>query len=271
MDLVYINLDRATERRAFMEAQGERYGMALERLPAVEASTIDAATTAGLGRSWERPLSPAELGCFLSHRALWRRVAGGSEPMLILEDDVVLSPRVPALLATARNLLSIDFLNLENFDRRRFVSRNERTIGGGLSILRLYRDKSGSAAYILWPAGARKLLAAAEHRAAPVDAFLHTLPGLVSFQVEPALAMQVHILARRGLPTPIPVGTSIQAPRASLPISLTNLPFLGRRLLTQVKLAGDHLSRLFGVRYRLVDIIEADFAGEEGDVSHKRS
>ena len=258
---VFINLDRAADRRGFMEDQAARLGLPAERFPAIEAGTISEADARRLGRSWERPLTMAELGCFLSHHALWSRVAAGAEPMLVLEDDVALSPRLAALLPMLGAVRDVEFLNLESFDRRRFVVRGGRPIGEGLGLVRVMRDKSGSAAYVLWPDGARKLLARAERGAAPVDAFLHGFKALSSFQVEPALAMQVHLLERRGLRLPIQVATSIQAPRARLPLTLGNLPFHARRLATQARLAGEHLMRLTGRRaYRRVDIVEADFA-----------
>lgn len=269
MRAVFINLDRAADRRAFMERQAERLELRFERVPAVEASGIADADVARLGRSWERPLTRPELGCFLSHHGLWIEVACGAEPVLVLEDDIVLSPRFPELLPVIARLEDLDFLNLESFGRRRFVGRDARPIAPGASILRLHRDKSGSAAYVLWPEGARKLLARAERGAAPVDAFLHGLRSLASFQIEPALGMQLHLLAAQGLDVPAGWATAIQAPRKRLAVSMENLPFHARRLGTQVALAGDHSMRLFGRRYRRVDVerteMEAALAGIRRD------
>lgn len=265
MRAVFINLDRAGDRRAFMERQAERLGLVFERMAAVEAAGIGEGEVERLGRSWERPLTRPELGCFLSHHGLWQTVAAGDAPMLVLEDDVVLSPRLASLLPAISALEAVDFLNLESFGRRRFVGRQARPIGEGAAILRLHRDKSGSAAYVLWPAGARKLLAQAERGAAPVDAFLHGLRALASFQIEPALGMQLHLLAERGLEVPPGSATAIQAPRQRLPLTRSNLPFHARRLATQVALAGDHAMRLFGRRYRRVEVergeMEATLAG----------
>ena len=257
--IVFINLDRAAERRRFMEAQGERLGLGFERVAAVEAAGISDATAAEIGRSWERPLTKPELGCFLSHQALWREIAAGDAPVLVLEDDVMLSPRLCSLLKQVGALSGIEFLNLESFERRRFLTGERRPLLEGLGLLGVARDKSGSAAYLLWPAGARKLLQRAERGAAPVDAFLHGLKALASFQVEPALAMQVHLLEQRGIPVPIPTATSIQVPRGRLSMTPGNLPFHLRRAATQFRLLGEHAWRAFGHRYRMVDIVEAEF------------
>lgn len=255
----FINLDRADERRRFMEAQGEALGLVLDRAAAVASGDVSASRAESLNDAWERPLTLAELGCFLSHEAIWRDVAEGKGPVLILEDDVMLSRRLPAVLPSLGRIEGIDFLNIESFGRKRFVGRVSRPVADGVSIVRVHRDKSGSAAYLLWPSGARRLLARAERGAAPVDAFLHGLKSLASFQSEPALAMQLHLLELRGRPAPIPAGSSIQIPRTRLSPAPRNLPFHARRIATQLRLGGEHLMRLFGRRYRLVDIVEADF------------
>ncbi len=258
MRIVYINLDRAIERRAFMEEQSAALGLRFERFPAVRADDISDETARTLGKGWERPLTKPELACFLSHQTLWSELARGKEPMLVLEDDVVLSGRLAAALPRLAQLTDVDLVNLESFDRKRFVARNGRALGD-VSIVRVHRDKSGSAAYLLWPSGAQKLLVRARLGAAPVDAFIHSLKRLVSYQVEPALAMQMHILKARGIEPPIPIGSTIQASRQRLAVTPENLPFHIRRLTTQVKLAGDHVMRLFGRRYRRTRVDDGDF------------
>ncbi len=263
MDAVFINLDRASERRRFMEDQAKALGLRLERFAAVEAGALSDAEMAERGRAWERPLTRPELACFLSHEALWRRVAGGSAPLIVLEDDVALSRRFMELLPVIANVGSVDFggvefVNLESCDRRRFVARGSTPIAFGAALVRVYRDKSGSGAYVLWPDGAKKLLARSAHGAAPADAFLHGLRALRSFQIEPALAMQLHIIAARGHATPISAASSIQVPRNRLQISFETLPFHRRRLATQLRLSGDHAMRPVGRRYRKTEVVMED-------------
>lgn len=243
MRAVFINLDRASERRRFMERQGERLGLALERMSAVEAAGIDPALAARLNGRWERPLTGGELGCFLSHHAIWREVAGGGAPVLVLEDDAVLSRALPAALPVLAGFDEAEFLNLETFGRRRFAAKKSLDLGAGVHVRRVFRDKSGSAAYLLRPAGARKLLARAERGAAPVDAFLHGLAGLHAFQAEPALAIQAHLWEARGHAAGVDAATSIQVPRSRLPLTRANWRFHARRAWTQVALLRFHAMR----------------------------
>lgn len=261
MRALFINLDRAAERRRFMERQGERLGLALERVRAVEAGEIDAAVSLRLNGRWERPLSDGELGCFLSHHAIWREVADGKGPVLVLEDDAVLSRCLPEALPRLASFAPGEFLNLETFGRRRFAATGAVDLGGGVSVRRVLRDKSGSAAYLLRPAGARKLLARAERRgAAPVDAFLHGLRELSSFQAEPALAIQAHLWEARGRSAGIDPATSIQTPRARLPLDAAHWRFHARRALAQVALLRFHALRATGrARYEPTPMRDEDF------------
>ncbi|WP_161992719.1 glycosyltransferase family 25 protein [Aureimonas leprariae] len=257
---IFINLDRAAERRRFMEEQGARLGIAMTRFAAVRAEDIPVEQARALNHRWERPLTGAELGCYLSHLAIWREAAAGDGPVLVLEDDVMLSKRLPSVLPRLVALPEVEFLNFESYERKRFVAHPPRPISDGLAVVRVYRDKSGSGAYLLWPAGARRLIERADARgAAPVDAFLHGARALVSWQTEPAQAMQLHLLEARGVMVPIPATSSIQEPRSRLPLRAGNFRFHARRLATQLRLGGEHLMRLFGRRYRIVDIVEGDF------------
>ena len=250
LDAVFINLDRASERRDFMEGQAAALGLDLQRLSAVEATGLSPAQVAERGMAWERPLTQSELACFLSHETLWKRVAAGSKPLIILEDDVALSRRFMELLPRVAGFEGADFVNLESYDRRRFLAPVSIPVAQDAALVRVHRDKSGSGAYVLWPGGAKKLLARAGRGAAPVDAFVHGLRGLRSFQIEPAVAMQLHIVAAHGHATPISAASSIQVPRDRLKLAWRTLPFHRRRAATQLRLAGDQIMRLFGRPYR---------------------
>jgi glycosyl transferase family 25 len=262
MEICYINLDRASSRRQRMEDEARRLGLVFTRFAAVSTDDIGDETLATLGRRWERPLSRPELACFLSHKALWQRVAETSQPMLILEDDVRLSPRLADLWSAGalKHFTDMDLLNLEDFGRRRFVSPALRPLVGDLQRLRVFRDKAGAAAYVLWPAGAQKLLARAERQgAAPADAFIHSSGDLVSWQCQPALAIQAEVLARRDPSQDDVPPTSIQAPRQRLRPVPRNWPFHARRAAAQLRLLPHHLSRLGGVAYREVRVDLSDF------------
>ncbi|MDO9637863.1 MAG: glycosyltransferase family 25 protein [Pseudotabrizicola sp.] len=101
-----INLDRATERRARMEAQFETMGLTVTRIAAIDGKAEAAriapmADTARFTALMGRPPLAAELGCYLSHLEAWRQlIDSGAEVGLVLEDDVVFHDNfLPAVAA----------------------------------------------------------------------------------------------------------------------------------------------------------------------------
>jgi glycosyl transferase, family 25 len=99
-----INLDRATERLCRITARLQRLGLPFERLPAVDARTLRAEQEAMLDKPAYRrkhgmePLA-GELGCYLSHvEVMHRLLASTADFALVLEDDVLLTERLPAAL-----------------------------------------------------------------------------------------------------------------------------------------------------------------------------
>jgi glycosyl transferase family 25 len=99
-----INLDRAPERLARIGAQLQRVGLPFERLPAADARAFTPQQQAALDvlafqrKHGMQPL-PGELGCYLSHVEAMRRLLRSDAAFaLVLEDDVLVTDRLPAAL-----------------------------------------------------------------------------------------------------------------------------------------------------------------------------
>ena len=106
-----INLDRATTRWGQMQPRLAALGLPVERFAAIDgradpglvAAALEAAAfRANMGR----PALPAEIGCYLSHLAVWERFLASGRPVaLVLEDDVVFHddflPALDAALAAS--------------------------------------------------------------------------------------------------------------------------------------------------------------------------
>src|ERR1700744_466352 len=93
-----INLERSPDRLRHMRTQAARVALAFERLDGVDGETLSAAELDGYRAAHApRPLTPGEVGCWLSHQRFWRALAAGDSPWgLVLEDDVALSAELPA-------------------------------------------------------------------------------------------------------------------------------------------------------------------------------
>lgn len=257
MDVFYINLDRADDRRAFMEAQGRARGVRLQRLRATEPKDLGPGEYERFADAWERKLTLNEIALLRSHAALWRMALDRPEGLVVLEDDAVLSPRFARVIE--RLPAGYDLINLEDFGRAKFFARNADQSDADFRLTRVIRDKTGSAAYHVSPSGAAKLLKRMETTAAPSDAFLFAVARLNMAQVEPALARQAHILTERGFDPGITIATSICKARIGAPKERKRPIFAARRVATQVRLAGLHLRRPFDVVLRPVAFDDAEF------------
>lgn len=113
-----INLDRRPDRLMFVKQQLVSLGIAFERVSAVDGSCLTDAQKAIFNQQrfaleCKRKVVDGEIGCALSHQAVWQQMVAENIPYaLILEDDVQLKPELASLLADVQNYESFDFLNL---------------------------------------------------------------------------------------------------------------------------------------------------------------
>ncbi|WP_143708293.1 glycosyltransferase family 25 protein [Rhizobium sp. TH135] len=205
MKALVINLETAAERLVFQNLQLSHLGIAFDRLPAVDKSADEVADLP-YWDTWERPLGRAERACLLSHQQAWQVVAAQDKPVLILEDDAILSQTLPALLVRLEGAAGIDFITLETRGRKKLLSR---VPANDLPLKRLYQDRTGAAAYILWPTGARKLLAASETSCGLADAIICACYSLKAFQAVPPLAFQSDRASAEQVKVPLQTNSSI--------------------------------------------------------------
>lgn len=209
MRILIINLDREVERLEFQTMQMTRLGLEFERLSAVSVDRLPSDVGDGYWQTWERELSGGEKACFLSHRRAWTEVAAGNSPALILEDDAWLAGTVAGLLRKLETREGIDHLSLETRNRRKLLSRTAQELAPGVLARRLFLDRSGAAAYVLWPSGAKKLLARSERRPALADAMICQASELNSFQCDPAQAIQLDMAPHYKLEAPLKTQSSL--------------------------------------------------------------
>lgn len=109
-----IHLPRATQRMAQVERLVAGCPVACSVLEAVDGSALPPSVINAVykPRSLHEPRFPltigkGEIGCFLSHREAWRRIAGGEAAAgLVFEDDVEIDEAVfgKALMLALRNI-----------------------------------------------------------------------------------------------------------------------------------------------------------------------
>lgn len=168
-----INLDASAERLAHAARQLQEQGLDFERIPAVDGRALPAERLAQLcparPRRYFMPLTPGEVGCYLSHlRALSVMLERRLERCVILEDDCVLAP------GFARCLRDVQALGPRLPDVvKLYGARSQGEIiarlADGRALVRSSSPPSQTTAALWTDRGARKLLAASDRLFRPVD------------------------------------------------------------------------------------------------------
>lgn len=209
-----INMQGEKERMSFQKYQLNKLNIAFERIEAVCVDELSEANLKAHRGDWQRILRPQEVACLYSHINCWRRVMEEQTPYLILEDDAYLSDRLPKaleeLFIDPHKSDAIDHISFETRNRQKFISK-EIYCGFKCGELRkLITDKTGAAAYVLYPKGAAKLLECFQTKGvALADAMIADHPSLRSFQFLPPLAIQLDCCAAYHLDSPLETQTSI--------------------------------------------------------------
>jgi GR25 family glycosyltransferase involved in LPS biosynthesis len=166
---LYLNLDRATKRRAKLEYQLRDVGIAAayERFCAIE------------GREAPSPLTAGEFGCLQSHICALGRARNFNAPTHILEDDTLVSRAFgPATVAPIRSglLQQFDILFTDTFvhpnldDIRRFmqISGEAMARGGAIRLAEFravdlaHRALACAGSYFVSPEAIARILACFE-------------------------------------------------------------------------------------------------------------
>lgn len=204
---------------AFQKLQLNSLQLRYQRFDAVTPDTLSPPKNDPYWTRWNRRLTETEKAIFASHQLAWGTIANCSKPKLVVEDDACLSAEVPQFLNKATELANVDRITLEFRGRKKLVATE---FDSRLSIRRLYQDRTGAAAYILWPNGARKLLLRSAQRPGLADGILCEAHELITYQADPALAIQLDAYQRHIGPPPIETRSTRKSP-VPTPIDQTSV------------------------------------------------
>lgn len=193
--ILVINLAASTERWRKVSSELSACGLAFERHEASDGRILPKVELARLA-PWDRaaffkPLSPGEIGCFLSHVSAAERIVREGWPRaLVLEDDFLLAEdfvvRLEDLLAMPGP--PIDLIKIEG-ELRGGVA--VAATPGGQKLYLHRRPPSRTAAQLWSLDGARKFLATAKPFRRPVDVHLKHWweHGIEILHVKPPLVL----------------------------------------------------------------------------------
>jgi len=200
--IYYINLANAPHRRRSIESQLSALGLAATRIEAVTPADIPGGEIVRYCTPGPAPwIQAVELACTKSHIEAWRRLqTGGAKLALVLEDDIVLSSRLPELLHELERETGIpDLIQVQTALTPVRLERQPLLRLGDISIVRTHGFVGGSAAYLVSSRLAARLIDNPALFVDAIDRVLFDSLGLgrqIGFaHCVPALATQAHVIA----------------------------------------------------------------------------
>ncbi len=206
MKAYFINLDRSPERRDWFLGQAAALEIGFTRVPAVDSRELGEAEMARQRAlaSGDTELSPGEIACLLSHRKVWRLVAGASDPWaFIAEDDIHFAPDAARFLSTPEWIpAGAEVVKAETTLIRQELSRKVWAEPFGHELRQLRSNHFCSGGYFLSRDGAARLLGFTDRHVEPVDVILFSpelgvLNQTPVLQLSPAICLQDMYMARR--------------------------------------------------------------------------
>lgn len=199
MKVYLINLDRSPERLEWFMGQVEGKGIDVVRVPAVDARQLpnDEFERLLTLTSGHNSMSPAEMGCLLSHRKVWQLVVDGvDEWAFVAEDDIHLSAAGPLFLRDDRWIpQGAEIVRAETDTQKRELSYKVWSKPFEHDLRRLKSKNFGSGGYFISRGAAARLVEHTARKIEPADVILFSpmdgmLHEIVSLQIVPAICVQ---------------------------------------------------------------------------------
>ena len=123
MKIYVISLSDALDRRGYISARLNSQNLEFEFFNALSGNGgyepyFAAYSPSRYLLNTGRLAAPGEIGCYASHRAVWKKCVLLNEPILIAEDDAVFSDRFSSAINQVEGLIrQYGFIRLETVDR----------------------------------------------------------------------------------------------------------------------------------------------------------
>jgi glycosyl transferase family 25 len=186
-----INLDNSTERLESAQKQLTAMGIAMERFPAVYGKhltlqQVEDCYDVDLNRiKFRRPLSPGEIGCYLSHRSLWQKMVEQNIAVaIVLEDDIDVEVGFPDVIQQLRRLQGWDMIKLS--DDRDGKGDQALPLDDTYRLVNFHKVPNCTTGYAISLSGAKKLLTRKKfYRPVDVDLQFYNEVDLTLYSILP--------------------------------------------------------------------------------------
>lgn len=196
--VIVISLKHEKQRRLFIQKQLQEIGLDVTFFDAINGSKENVFLNPDYNKLKRRlfygkDLTDGELGCFLSHRAVIKKIVlERIEHCLVLEDDALLLQNFSSVLVSLLNCsYSWELIRfLGNPKIEKLTQRKILKLFGEYYLTRLATSPGGAYAYLISYDGAKKLAKALNEIYLPIDSVMgHPWrAGIEVLTVQPAVA-----------------------------------------------------------------------------------
>jgi glycosyl transferase family 25 len=197
MKIAVINLARSEDRRELVRSNLGRLGLKFEFFPGIDALLgqhigISRYQASAAWRDHRQPFTLGEIGCFASHYLLWRQCVEARQPLVIMEDDVLVDDGFVRALNAVPSLLSTYPLLRLGLVSEGPNSAPILVTPDGFEVVSLAPEAYGTQCYAVSDEGAKVLLEHADVWSLPVDLFLDysQVCGIGSYGLRPYYVRQ---------------------------------------------------------------------------------
>ncbi len=177
LKILIINRKSDTSRRKDISERLEKLGLDFSFFEAVDGHAIDAFSVPEYNRQkrlkqFGRDLAVGEIGCILSHRAVYKKIIAEKIPLtLILEDDVHFEPDFPQLIEQILQT-QIKWDMVRFLDRKKIYRGTHRIVkqlSDKYALTRVQAVPGGAYAYLLTEQAAQTLLECTKTNSVQID------------------------------------------------------------------------------------------------------
>ncbi len=188
-----------------------------------------------------RPLSRGEIACFASHYSLWERCTQLAEPIVVLEDDVLLDDSLTEILQdAAKKIGELHYLRLGRFFKRKMLRIGSTR--SGHRYVKYLKPAGGTQGYVIDSDAAKMLMLHAHSWIDPVDCYMDKewVHGVPSIGIEPPCVVHALIeesdIGTRGIdsksvPFPLKIKRETVRSYEKMRDTLFNLTFVIQTLM----------------------------------------
>ncbi|NLS13552.1 glycosyltransferase family 25 protein [Vibrio sp. SM6] len=204
MKVFVISLFRSTERRKRMIEKMAEAEIEFEFFDAIDAAQSpftyserynDRLTRLRKGYS----LLSSEVACFASHLALWQHCVAIDEPILVIEDNVDISPNAKNVIDKVDDIIAqFEFIKLSATKRGKFHSFLPLTLD--YSLGGFAKGTTGATSYAISPSAALNLSQHAVQFIEPVDDYMEKpwRHHIQTYSIQPSLFTRASVSSTIG-------------------------------------------------------------------------